>query len=238
MKLLKFLKNCIRNIHDFVFPRVCIISEKKLYENNSNPFIRDEVLNSLPKLNLKDESLLKTKINYPHAFSLYVFRSNNDVQKLVHSIKYEGFKSLGVFAGELLGKELLANDYKSLTEYDFIIPVPLHKSKLRERGYNQSDLISEGLSKILNVPVKSDVIIRSKNTKSQTHLTAEKRKLNVADAFNINKNYYGFLKGKKIILLDDIITTGSTIKEILSVILRANASSVFILSLAHTQDPH
>lgn len=238
MKFLNFLKNFISGIHDFIFPRVCIISEKKLDENNSNPFIRDEILNSLPKLNLKDESILKSKINYPHAFSLYVFRSNNDVQKLVHSIKYEGFKSLGVFAGELLGKQLIASAHKSLAEYDFIIPVPLHKSKLRERGYNQSGLISEGLSKILNVPVKSDVIIRSKNTKSQTHLSVEKRKLNVANAFIINKDYYGFLNGKKIILLDDVITTGSTIKEILSVILRANASSVFILSLAHTQDPH
>lgn len=208
-----------------------------MQENNSNPYIQDEILNSLQKLELKDESLLKKKINHPFAFSLYVFRPDSDVQKFVHSIKYEGFKNLGIFAGEILGKELLLNNFNSLKEYDFILPVPLHPSKQRERGYNQSDLISEGLSRILGIPVKNDIIKRTKNTKSQTNLDINQRKKNVENAFRINKKYYGFLKDKNVILLDDVITTGSTIKEILTVILRANAKNIFVTSLASTSSP-
>jgi ComF family protein len=208
-----------------------------MQKNNSNPFILDKILNSLEKLGLKDESLLKKKINHPLAFSLYQFHSDSDVQKLVHSIKYDGFKNLGIFAGEILGNELLQNNFNSLKEYDFILPVPLHPSKQRERGYNQSDLISEGLSKVIGIPVKNDIIKRIKNTKSQTKLNINQRQKNVENAFRINKKYYGFLKNQNVILLDDVITTGSTIKEILSVILRANAKNVFVISLAHTQSP-
>lgn len=236
MKISNFLKEILNNTSDFVFPRVCIISGNKIQKKNSNPYIQDEILNSLQKLELKDESLLKKKINHPFAFSLYIFHLDSDVQKFVHSIKYEGFKNLGIFAGEILGKELLLKNFNSLKEYDFILPVPLHPSKLRERGYNQSDLISEGLSRVIGIPLKNDIIKRIKNTKSQTRLDINQRKKNVENAFRISKKYYGFLKNQNVILLDDVITTGSTIKEILNVILRANAKNVFVVSLAHTQE--
>jgi len=234
-KLLLGIKSFLGNLLDFVFPKVCILSEKNIAKDNTNQFIDDEILSLLKKLELTEQSLLKRKIDHSFAFSLYVFEPNSYVQKLIHSIKYEGFKSLGIFSGELLGKELLMNNLNSLKNYDCIIPVPLHISKQRERGYNQSELIAKGLSGKIGVPVNDKVIQRIKNTKSQTHLSIEKRKANVENAFQINKEFHGFINCKKVILVDDVITTGSTMKELLKTVKKAKAESIFVLSLANAE---
>ena len=107
---------------------------------------------------------------------------------------------------------------------DCVIPVPLNKRKERERGYNQSDFVAKGISSIINVPVFSDVVRRVKYTVTQTHLNAQERKKNIAEAFAVTQSEK--IKNKNILIVDDIITTGSTIQETAKVLMDSGATKV------------
>lgn len=219
---------------DFVFPKVCILTGERLPDDNSNSFIKDEAIENLDKLSQFDLSKLKEKLNNINCFSLYRFKDDSPIQTLIHSLKYNGLKDLGVLLGELVAKELIQNNYTYLKNYDFIIPIPLHKSKLRERGYNQSDYIARGINKYFNLEYNDYCFIRKKDTKSQTKLSIEERYKNLKDAFDFVPEHKKSLKGKKIILVDDIITTGATVKEAQKTLLKGGVTEIFSISVALT----
>jgi len=218
---------------DFIFPKICIVTGERIKDTNSNNFVKDEVINNLEKTTLFDISKLKEKTKKNNCFSLYKYRENSDIQIIIHHIKYNGFKNLGIYIGELIAKELTEAN-TDLQNYDLIIPIPLHKSKLRERGYNQSDYISKGINKHLKINFNNYSFIRKKNTKSQTKLTIEERYKNMKDAFMVIPDYRKLIKDKKIILVDDVITTGATISEACKTLYKAHASEIFIISAAFT----
>jgi ComF family protein len=147
-------------------------------------------------------------------------------------IKYENKKNLGVKMGIILGKRLIEKNVGA----DLIIPVPLHLSRKRERGYNQSEVIASGVSKELKIPVELGILKRKKFTRSQTKLNREERLLNVSEAFNINHNVD--LSGKTVFILDDVITTGATISGCAELIKNNNAKKVIALSLAYVGENH
>jgi ComF family protein len=150
--------------------------------------------------------------------TLYYFEKGKLLQTLAHSLKYEEVTAFGFELGVRLGKKL------SDTNIDCIIPVPLNKRKERERGYNQSEWIAKGISSIINVPILSNIVRRIRYTVTQTHLNAEERKQNIADAFELTNAEA--IRGKSILLVDDIVTTGSTIQEIARVLKGAEAARV------------
>jgi ComF family protein len=113
---------------------------------------------------------------------------------------------------------------------DLIIPVPIHHLKKAERGYNQSDFIAKGLSTALNIPYSSKSIKRIKYTESQTKLNMNERALNVSNAFKARSS--NKLKGKNILVVDDVCTTGATLLECAKVLLGAGANSVYACSIA------
>ena len=120
--------------------------------------------------------------------------------------------------------------YSFLKKYDIMIPVPIYITKRWARGYNQTELIAKGLSKKLNIKLKSNVLKKIRNTKKQSSLTKTERKQNIKDAFIvINEND---IADKKIILFDDIITTGSTLNECSKILRKANVKEVAILTIA------
>ena len=125
--------------------------------------------------------------------------------------------------GEILKKEEFSKGF------DYIIPVPLYPSRKRERGYNQSRILAEEVSKTISVPLAEKVLIRKKKTKDQTHLSPEERERNVKGAFVVRANLT--LQGKKVILVDDVITTGSTLKECARVLKEAGAREVVGVTL-------
>ncbi|MCX7834269.1 MAG: ComF family protein [Ignavibacteria bacterium] len=226
--------NIINSLIDFIFPKICIVTNEKLVESNSNPYVKDEIIQNLEKLSLSELSELKVKINNPNCFSLYRFKNNSPIQTIIHYIKYNGFKNLGIVLGELIGKELLASNYSFLLDYNYIIPIPLHKSKIRERGYNQSKYIAIGINKHFNLMFNDNSFIRKKDTLSQTKLSVEERHENLKDAFAVIPEYCKTLKDKKIILVDDVITTGATMKEAIKTLTRAGISDIFVISAALT----
>ena len=154
-----------------------------------------------------------------------LFKFNNNVRQLLHLYKYNRFIGLAkYFADEMMhAYPLLAKN-----NYSNIIPVPLYKSRKRERGYNQSYLLAEHLSYRINVPVLNNALIRTRNTLSQTKLNQKERRKNVLKAFKCNHP----LKDQTILLVDDIITTGNTLQECVNVLKSAEVKSIDLLAIA------
>ncbi len=153
------------------------------------------------------------------------------VKKLMHGIKYQGFHSLAFDLGLLAGNALPAPLYPMP---EVIIPVPLHWSRKLMRGYNQAQHIADGLARSLEIrpPVISHALLRVRATKTQTKLDKEKRIDNIAHAFSVAKNAEGLLKNKHILLVDDVVTTGSTTAFCAKTLAKTGPASISVFSLA------
>lgn len=144
---------------------------------------------------------------------------------LVHALKYEGYINIVPFFTALMHKTYLKNP--QYFEADFLVPVPIHKSRLKERGFNQAELLALGLSSLSDIPCL-DVLAREVKTKSQTSLDKKGRLENVKGAFLCkDKN---LVKGKAVILIDDVCTTGATFEECARVLKQNGAREVLALS--------
>jgi ComF family protein len=164
------------------------------------------------------------------AASYLFFQKGGTVQSLLHHLKYKGNKEIGKELGKMYGSELKTSDLFNTA--DLILPVPLHPSKKRKRGYNQSEMICEGLSKGMDVECRSDLLVREVATDSQTRKSRFMRWKNVESIFSIKDEKV--IAGKHILLVDDIITTGSTIESSAQNILQVEGTKVSVVSLAVT----
>jgi ComF family protein len=163
-------------------------------------------------------------------FSPFYFEKEGKLQAIIHGLKYQGYASLGVKAGRKVGE--LMEAASASPKADLLLPVPLHPLKKRERGYNQSELICQGIEQVTGIPVRTDLLRRRKYTVSQTQLSLEERKENVGDAFEVNEKKREDIAGKSFILVDDVITTGSTINACAQALATAGAKSVRVASIA------
>jgi len=137
------LLSIIKYITDFIFPKISIVTGNRLNEDNSNDYVEDDILDSLEKITPEELDKLDIKVNSDSAFSLYDFDISSPIQQIIHHLKYRGMKRVGIFLGELIGKELEKDSHENLEEFDYVVPVPLYKTKLRERGYNQSEHVTQ-----------------------------------------------------------------------------------------------
>ncbi|MBE16615.1 MAG: ComF family protein [Dokdonia sp.] len=140
--------------------------------------------------------------------ALFYFEKKGPVQQLLHRLKYKGQKNISEFLGDWLGEEL-AQDHL-YTTIDVVIPVPLHPKKKRSRGYNQVTGFAKALSSHLECSFRDDVLLKSKNTKTQVFKGRMTRSDEVFEAFYIRPDTN--LSGKHILLVDDILTTGATLE--------------------------
>lgn len=161
-------------------------------------------------------------------FSLFSIKEENNYMNLIYALKYYGFNRVGYELGIELAKVI---QYHNPLEYDYIVPVPIHKVRIRERGYNQSDFIARGVSSLLGVPVNRQLVNRAKYTQTQTLLDSEQRKINVASAFVPYKRSLN-LQGKKILIVDDVFTTGSTINSVGTCLMNIGAGRIDAATLA------
>lgn len=227
------MKTHLTSFVDFIFPKTSIISGKKLDENNTNQYISDDEIELIDRINKDDFIDLKRKLVSDHSFALFAFREEDDFSKIIYQLKYGGVKRLGIYLGGILGNELkkyiAQND---LADSDIIIPVPLFKTKVRERGYNQSDFICLGISETLGIKCIPDIVKRNRHTSTQTKLNREERIVNIKDAFEINDKYKSEIDMKRIILVDDVVTTGSTMNEVIKVLKENGCNEVTACCLA------
>jgi len=162
------------------------------------------------------------------AMALLHFKKGTRVQSLLHHLKYKGKQELGNLLGTMIGEKLLAS--AQYLEIDLIIPVPMHRKKQYQRGYNQSLCIAEGIAKVLGKPLKTDALLKVKETSTQTSRNRLSRNENMANVFAVQKPL--LLTGKHILLVDDIITTGATIEACGIELWEAGIGKLSIASVA------
>ncbi|KAF0151733.1 MAG: putative amidophosphoribosyltransferase [Ignavibacteria bacterium] len=216
---------------DFFFPSFCAACKIKL--SCTERFVCPSCISKIQKASQEriehefQRKFLSSQI-IAGFHSAFVFESEKELQTILHLLKYNGKFLLGKFLGEIAAAETIAKI--KLWSADLILPVPLHSLKKAERGYNQSDFICKGISKVLKIPYKAKIIKRTRFTLSQTTMTLEERKQNVHEAFEIKRKKD--IAGKRIIIVDDVITTGATITECARVLKENGAEEIFAFSVA------
>jgi ComF family protein len=164
--------------------------------------------------------------------SVFLFEQDPRVRTAIHLLKYNGAEAIAVRLGIYIAKKI-ADDEK-LSTSSVIVPVPLHPARKRERGYNQSELIVKRIGRELSIKHEPRLLERTRQTQTQTLFDAEGRKKNIAGAFSMGKHFIDVVKGKNILLIDDVITTGSTIRECAKVLKENGAAEVYAASAAIT----
>lgn len=222
-------------LHDFFnlfFPNRCRACELNLAIGEEILCIRCRL--SLPKTNFqyfKDNPVARHfwgRVNITNATAFYFFHKGDRVQHLIHQLKYKGDKEVGIKVGSLLGTDLMKSELYS--EIDYIIPVPLHKSRILSRGYNQSEVIAQGIKLSMNIEVESKLLVRGKSTETQTKKRRYNRYENMKEVFELNDDA-NFI-GKHFLLVDDVITTGSTLAACSEKLLSIPGCKVSIAALA------
>jgi competence protein ComFC len=229
-----FRKSFIDPFFHFIFPPVCLACNKRIDTRDErvcrqcwDGIIRVDSIHPTWK-----EIKLKFDVDgYLKEFnSAFLFEKEGALQQLIHLLKYQGMKSLGIKLGEEVGKKIVLDELYAGTDY--LIPIPLHKLKYRERGYNQSEFICIGISNVTKIPVNNSIIVRKKYTQTQTQLNLAERKVNVGDAFKLEEKFRNIVQGKTFLIVDDVITTGSTINSCAKVLLASGAGCVLAASVA------
>lgn len=202
-------------LSDFIslfYPRICEGCGQPLLKHEETICSACEL--SLPRTDFSKElinpvmKIFLGRVDLQAATALYFFHKGNRLQGLMHKLKYNGIKEIGVRFGNYLGKELKSSPL--FDDVDVIIPIPLHPKKQKKRGYNQAEMIAQGLAKTLEKEAITDKLYRTANTTSQTNKNRDERWKNVESVFQIKdpKN----IEGKHILLIDDVVTTGATIE--------------------------
>lgn len=173
------------------------------------------------------EKLFWGRINFENASAYLFFEKGSGLQHLMHRFKYKGKKDIGYFLGRQFGKNLKNTP---LSNVDLIIPVPLHKKKQTIRGFNQSEVIAQGIASELGVPVNAVVAIRQKANRSQTRKNRYDRWLNSQGLFQLQDSE--FIAGKHVLVVDDIITTGATAESFAQVLMEVPGVKISFVALA------
>ena len=233
----RFINSIVGDFADLLFPIPCLGCSKTLGANEKVLCTQCRI--SLPETNHHqepyDSNLLNKfagKIPIKFLASYVYFTKGGIIQKLIHSIKYKGQKEAAKEVANWYGHQLKIES-ELADRIDLIVGVPLHKSRFQQRGYNQADWIAEGLSEALNVPMRIDILVRDKFNESQTRKNRLERWDNVRTVFAVQNQ--DEVKGKNIVIVDDVLTTGATIEACAIELLRAGCKSVGVLTLATTQ---
>ncbi len=160
--------------------------------------------------------------------ALFRFEKGSDYQILLHDLKYRGNRKAGLYLGRLLGHELL---HSAIPRCDILVPVPIHPKRLRQRGYNQSEIIALGASEITGIPVVTGLLIRKGHHRSQTRMGRHERFENVREEFVLARKPVD-VNGLKVLLMDDVITTGATLEACSQVLLSHFNCQVYVATVS------
>lgn len=210
---MKLQRSYLADFVSLLFPELCYACGDSLIGDEE--LICTDCIYNLPYTNFHqqpDNIVARQfwgKLPVDNAFALFYFTKGGKVQELMHQFKYKNIPLIGNKLGQIAGRQLIQTE--GFKQINAIIPVPLHKSRLRKRGYNQSACFAEGVAEILNVPVITNNLVRKHATETQTHKSRFERAVNMQDVFIVNNP--NELDGKHILLVDDVITTGSTLES-------------------------
>ena len=231
------LRNIITtHLHDLAllaFPNNCLVCHQSLVAGERD--ICFTCIDALPETGyhtLADNPVAQHfwgRIPLVHAAAHLYVQEGNITQDMIHLLKYKRKKQIGVKLGRLYGHKL-REEGSLIRDIDLIVPVPLHVNRQRQRGYNQCDYFAQGLAEVLHVPLASDVMKRLKENVSQTKRTRYDRWENVEGIFALSRPEK--VKGKHILLVDDVITTGATIESCASALMTGDNVRVSVATIA------
>jgi competence protein ComFC len=162
--------------------------------------------------------------------ALFYYQKGGKVQRMIHRLKYKGQQKLGWHLGRRLGQYMIESPvYKKL---DCIVPVPLHPEKKRKRGFNQSEVLGDGLSTMLGIPLYNNVLNRTSATATQTRKRRFLRWENVESAFNLDAS--AKVENKNILLVDDVITSGATMEACANKLLSIRGVNIYLAAIGVT----
>ncbi len=258
------LKRFLRAAGDVVLPRVCIVCGRRLHLTEEHLCLGCLLDMPLTRFWERGHNPMADKFNekiqdrpeveyerYAYAAALFMYHSEAGYRHIPYQVKYQGNTAIGKHFGRMLGKKLAAhggrdglegNDAVGLwADVDMVIPVPLHWTRERKRGYNQAEVIAGALAAEMNVPMRNDILVRSRRTKTQIYLNIEDKAKNVSGAFAVNREAVADKKGwgtpacgngiessRHILLVDDVFTTGSTLAACFSTLRTVFPPSVRI----------
>jgi ComF family protein len=221
----------LRELIHLFYPRLCIACNGNLLHNET--FLCTGCLFHLPQTHfhtLPENPIAKTfwgRLPVQHAMAFLFFKKGNSVQHILHEIKYKNNTDLAQFIGRYYGSILKQN----MLHWDAVAAIPLHKSKLKKRGYNQSGLIAKGLAEALGVEDISNSLLRLKATETQTRKHRFERWENVEEVFMLDEP--ALFEGTHVLLVDDVITTGATLEACGKAILAAPGTTLSVACIAY-----
>ncbi|MBO6605597.1 MAG: ComF family protein [Psychroserpens sp.] len=224
----------IKNLLNLFFPKVCLACNNHLSDNEYQ--ICTNCRHELPLTNFhsdKSNAVHKTlygRVKLENATALLHFSKKGRVQQLIHNLKYRGHEDVSDLLGAWLGAEL-----KDIPEYqsiDVVVPVPLHKTRLRSRGFNQVDRFAKQIATAINADYDPSVLIKTANTKTQVFKNRLKRSTSQTKNFKVND--YQAIKNKHVLLVDDIITTGATVEDCATSLFEVEGLRLSLATMAIT----
>ena len=224
------IKSIFNQLLDLVFPPICLNCQRVLPSDTNELSLCQDCYSTItlmpadfPKSDILDR-LSPSYLDY----ILIAYQFDDAIQSVIHHIKYQKKPNLGIKCGTNTAS-VLSRQISEIQD-KYYLPVPLHFIRQKERGYNQSELISKGIMKLHDGILMKHVLIRTRNTISQTKLDREERQENIDQAFNV-KNKMD-VSGKTIILVDDLITTGATMNECARVLTENGAKKIIGVAIA------
>ena len=230
---MSFVLERLRELLQLFFPETCEVCGKAL--RYGEHLLCTDCLSDIPQIYLHNkehnpaEKMFAGQVPFERATAFFNYQKHNNYAHLIHKLKYQGRDDIGIWLGEMFGVKLQESGF--LDGIDAIVPIPLHPKRQRKRGYNQSQMIAEGIANITKTPIITDAVIRKIYTNTQTRKNKEERAENVQGIFEVIDNKA--LENKHILILDDVITTGATCVSCAETILQnSNVKYVSFASIA------
>lgn len=217
-----FIEKLIR----LVYPVKCMVCDTILIED-ALLYLCELCKKNLPRYSRG----FKKSIRMPYVDGTFAaFYYKNGVETAIHNMKFKNLPKLAQTMGSLLYEEL---KQEVLPDFDYIIPIPMHPKKKRQRGYNQSELVAKEVSRLLKKEVRTDILLKTKNTRPQIMLKRENRLRNLESAFMVNNNtVIDSIQNKHVLLVDDVLTTGTTINTCAKILKENGFAFVYALVIA------
>lgn len=221
----------LKDIANFLFPQYCVCCGERLSKQEKHICV--SCIANLPRTNshicsgLPPEQLFWGKLPIERVVC-YFFHEGTNTKQIIWSLKYNNQPDIGRYVAHIYAKEIM--EHGIFNSIDYIIPVPLSQRKRISRGYNQCDYIAKGISEVTGIPILTNVVKRIKHNDSQTNFDATQRQENVKGIFSIV--HPELIRGKHILMVDDVLTTGATLCSLGQVICQAGNVKISVLTLA------